>query len=139
MKLFRMGAFALLAVVAISLSSCNKYEEGSNFSLLSAKARLVNTWTVLSATANGTDISAGIPDNYTINKDGSYVATWTAGGLSVNDNGKWEFNSDKTQVTLTDSDGDQSVWKILMLKNKDLKVQLLDNTSIVTIITLEGE
>jgi len=106
MKLFRLGAFALLAVVAISLSSCNKYEEGSNFSLLSSKARFVNTWKVLSATANGTDI---------------------------------RFNSDKTQVTLTDSDGDQSVWKILMLKNKDLKVQLVDNTSIVTVITLEGE
>jgi hypothetical protein len=140
MKLFRIGAFALLALTAVAVTSCSKYEEGSKFTLLSAKARLVNTWTLVAATSDGTDIMGFMPDmKIEIKKDGTYTTTWTSGGLSTSDSGTWAFNSDKTQVAMTDSNGDVSNSKIIMLKNKDLKLQDADNTSSVDIFTFEGE
>ena len=47
-------SFAILSLVFV-LASCNKYEEGANFSLRSAKARLVGVWDLekVTVTAGG--------------------------------------------------------------------------------------
>jgi hypothetical protein len=56
--------------------------------------------------------------------------------LTTDDNGTWEFNSDKTTISTTDSDGDVSTATITMLKNKMMKLKTVDG-SFTTIVTLE--
>lgn len=117
-------AFAVLAVV---MTACNKYEEGANFSLRSAKARLVNTWTLVSYTIDGSSQTINGTLTYDIQKDGTAIVTASSGGFSFSDTGSWEFNSDKTSVILTDSNGGTDTYELVMLKNKDLKWRQTDN------------
>jgi len=42
----------LLAVLSVSITTCNKYEEGSKFTVLSKKSRMVNHWKILKITTN---------------------------------------------------------------------------------------
>ena len=52
MKYLALLSFAF----ALVFSSCNKYSEGPNFSLLTKKARVVNDWTLDSYTKDGTEL-----------------------------------------------------------------------------------
>ena len=52
MKYLSLLSFAVIFV----FSSCNKYSEGPNFSLLTKKARVVNDWTLDSYTKDGTEL-----------------------------------------------------------------------------------
>ena len=54
MKNLIVYSFAL-SVVAVSISSCGKYEEGPKFTLLSKKARITNTWKFTKSENNGID------------------------------------------------------------------------------------
>ena len=119
-------AFALLALV---VTSCSKYEEGSKFTVLTKKQRLVNTWTMSKTTVvddnngNSADITANMPDiTIDIKKDGTYTFTSTSGSFSNTDNGTWVFSSDKLNVLQTDSNGDTESAVIIKLKNKELKM-----------------
>lgn len=137
MKRFKFAVVALLALstVAVSTSSCSKYEEGSKFTLLTKKARLVGEWTLDNYTVNGTsqDMS-GTTLKMDIKKDGTYTSTWSSGGFSSSESGKWEFNSDKSSIVTTDSDGDVTTTEILRLANKELKFRDVDG-SVTTIMT----
>ena len=78
MKSFiRTAAFLLLAVSAIAVASCGKYEEGPGFSLLSKKARIVGEWSLSSMTVNGQsqDLS-GTTVAVNIKKDGTYTVDY---------------------------------------------------------------
>ena len=129
MKLFRIGAFALMAVAAIAMTSCGKYEQGPGFSLLSKKARITGDWTLDVVTVNGAaqDIS-GYTVNVSIEKDGTFTVKWTSGGFSVEDKGTWKFSDDKTKLIVTDQDGDVSESEIVRLANKELKLKDVDGT-----------
>ena len=129
MKLFRLGAFALLAVTAIAMTSCGKYEEGPGFSLLSKKARITGEWTLSEVKVNGTaqDIS-GATITVSIQKDGAYIVKWSSGGFSAEDAGTWKFSDDKTKLIVTDQDGDISESEIVRLANKELKLKDVDGT-----------
>ncbi|MFT6924319.1 MAG: hypothetical protein ACJA1C_003341 [Crocinitomicaceae bacterium] len=123
-------AFALLALV---VTSCSKYEEGSKFTLLTKTQRLVNTWTMTKTTVtdnsngNTVDITSQMPDiTVNIKKDGTYTYTQTVGSFSNIDNGTWVFSSDKLTVILTDSNGDTETATIIKLKNKELKMSTTD-------------
>lgn len=125
------SAFAVLSLVFV-LASCNKYEEGANFSLLSAKARLVNTWHLQKTTVtSGGFSSESTSDNVTveIKKDGTYSSSGTYFGFTFTDNGTWEFNSDKTQVLMTNSNGDVTSSTIIKLKNKELTLENVDGST----------
>ena len=69
-----MKSLALLSLFAIIfLSSCNKYSEGPNFSLLTRKARITNDWVLESYTKDGTDLyDASYEMNLSIEKDGTF-------------------------------------------------------------------
>ena len=123
-----------LFIVAVAFSSCDKYDEGANFSLLTAKMRLVNHWEMTKVTAsNGNttyDATGSFPSTILkIKKDDTYEVIYTAGNLTWSDTGTWEFNSDKTTVTTTDDNGDTATYTIIKLKNKELKLELLDGST----------
>ena len=129
-----MFAFALLTVV---VTACSKYEEGSNFTLLTKTSRVANTWKITALTADGNDImSLNAVSQIVATKDGDWDVTYTAFGLSTVDEGKWEFSSDKTKLITTDESGDVTESTIVKLTKDELKVTRTDN-GVVYNTTLE--
>lgn len=131
----KLFTFALLALV---VTACSKYEEGSKFTLLTKKARMVNTWTLTSYTVDGDAQTISGTQKYDLQKDGTAVVSWSSGGFTASDTGKWDFNSDKTSVIFTDSNGDTDTFEIVQLKNKDLKLRQIVS-GVTGIWTLSGE
>jgi len=121
-KLVGLGIVAILALSVI-VSSCGKYEEGSNFTFLTAKARIVNTWTLSSYSINDVTQTLGSSLTYKFEKNGKATVTLTIGGFPLSDIGTWELSVDKTELILKDSAGTVSTYEIVQLKNKDLKVR----------------
>ncbi|MFK7784554.1 MAG: hypothetical protein AB8B56_05555 [Crocinitomicaceae bacterium] len=114
---------AFLFIVAVSFTACDKYEEGANISLLTAKMRITNSWVSSSytyETAAGTSTSN--TSELTIESDGSFSYTVTISPFpSSTVTGTWGFNSDKTQLLLTEGNS-VDTWDIIKLKNKELKL-----------------
>lgn len=130
-KSFFYSTVAVLSLIFV-LGSCNKYEEGSNFSILTAKARLVNTWTLDKVTVTNGSVSSETTNNdvtLIIKKDGSYTSYGTYWGFTFSDDGTWEFNSDKTAVLFTNSNGDVTTNTIIKLKNKELSLETVDGNT----------
>ena len=139
-KLFSLGLVAMLALTAV-VSSCGKYEEGSKFTLLSAKSRVVNDWSLTGATYNGTEIISLYPTiKMSFKKDDTYTTSFTAGGLTTTETGTWAFNNDKTALLLT-ATGSATVdtQTIVMLKSKMMKLKSTDTAGGVTILTIEQQ
>lgn len=134
-KSIYFAAFALLSVMFV-FSSCNRYDEGANFSLLTAKARLVNTWTMASSSyesGGNTTTNTGFSEVIVIfSKDNSYSYTGKYLGFPFSEAGNWAFNSDKTSVIMTEDNGDVETWKLIKLKNKELKVSTPLNNGTLT-------
>lgn len=121
---FKLFAFAL---VALMVASCSKYEEGSNFSLLSKKSRVANTWEVSTLTANGIDISSlSSVSQITATKDGVWTTTYTIAGISTDNVGTWEFNDDATTITIVDNNGTTTM-TIIKLKKDEMKLSNEEN------------
>jgi len=141
MKLIlKTSALLMFALAMVAVTSCNKYEEGSNFSLLSAKARMVNTWTLTKVEYNGNDVTSSYPGiKSELKKDNTYTTTFTLGSFSTQESGKWDFNSDKTALIITpNGQSANDPVTIVMLKNKMLKVKDVDGSN-TTIMTYSGE
>ena len=134
----RTNLFILL-FGALSLFSCNRYDEGSNFSLLTAKARAVGEWVVTSITVNGQDITNTFPSvKASIKDDNTYVLSFSVFGFKTYENGSWAFNDDKTRFIMTSEDGNVSDRRIIMLKNKMMKLEEINaGNGDVTIWQLE--
>lgn len=125
---------AFLFLVAVSFTACDKYEEGSNFSLLTAKMRVVNHWKLTKITGtNGNttyDATGNFPSTILkIKDDNTYEVTYTVGNFNTSDNGTWEFNSDKTSLIATDNGGDIINYTIIKLKNKELTLEYVDGST----------
>jgi hypothetical protein len=136
MKLImKTSALLMFALAMVAVTSCNKYEEGSNFSLLSAKARIVNNWKVVKVTfENSGFTTTSTPDiKIAIKKDNTYTTTYTSGSTSYSESGTWAFNSDKTQVIFTDADNDSMTSTIVKLKNKELTLENVDGSTTTTV------
>lgn len=137
MKLFKVGAMALLTLAVVA--SCSKYEEGSKFTLLSKKARLVGEWKVTNIEVNGTAQNLnGFTYNNEFEKDGTFTSTVVYGGTTFTDQGTWKFSDDKADLIVTNSNGDVTTLEIVRLASKDLKVKETDGSD-VTITTCEKQ
>ena len=130
---FAKIGFAILLGTATLVSSCNKYEEGPSFSLLSAKMRITGDWTATAMTVNNEDTDmTNLDMTVSINNDGTFssetVTTIVIGSLSssytTTEVGTWDFNSDKTSVLMM-VDGASSATEatILKLENKEMKLR----------------
>ena len=139
-KLLTLSLFTF-ALSTLLLTSCNKYEEGSNFSLISKTSRMVNNWemTKLEQT-NGTataDITSTVDYiELDMNEDNTYEKR-TALTILVQiinvETGTWAFNNDKTQVLLNASDGTTTTCDIIKLKKDELKISYSENSILSTI------
>ena len=136
------ASFAFLSLVFI-LTSCDKYEEGANFSLLPAKVRLVNTWTLTSNIINGGSVMvSGATTKWDIKKNGSVTVANISSLGTISDDGNWEFNEDKTKLILTNLGLTDGTYDLIMLKNKDLKLrqsEVIFGSDVVTEWTFTGE
>lgn len=130
---FAKIGFAILLGTATLVSSCNKYEEGPSFSLLTAKMRITGDWTATAMTVNNEDTDmTNLDIKVSINNDGTYAAetvtTVVIGSLSSSytstEVGTWDFNSDKTSVLMLE-DGASSATEatILKLENQEMKLR----------------
>ena len=132
MNFVKIG-FAILLGTATLVSSCNKYEEGPSFSLLTAKMRITGDWTATAMTVDNqnSDLS-NIDITVSIKNDGTYaletITTIVVGSLSSSytssEVGTWDFNSDKTSVLMLE-DGASSATEatILKLENQEMKLR----------------
>jgi hypothetical protein len=134
---------ALLFIVAVSFTACDKYEEGANVSLLTAKMRVTNVWTSSAFTYETALVtSTSSTSVLTIEKDGNFTAVTTLSPLpSSTTTGTWGFNSDKTQLLLTNGNS-VDTWDIIKLKNKELKLKQVGSflgSETITTIEYNGE
>ena len=139
MKKIIIYSFLFISLGA-GFSSCGKYEEGPNFTLLSKKARITNTWKFTSQTQNGIDVTPD-PMSYsltkTLKKDGTLDADLTIFSQPFTSSGSWAFSDDKEDLILTDPTGTQT-YEILKLTNSELKVSNIQNgDEIVTTYTAQ--
>lgn len=140
-RILSLGLVALFASTLL-LSSCSKYDEGSNFTLLSKKSRMVNNWHLMSARVGGFEINlSGTSTHLELSKDGSakYTETYTVLGTIYEGitNGTWEFNDDKSKLVLTETGASVSdEITILKLTKDEMKTEQIDpSTGSVSIET----
>ncbi len=139
----------LLAVVMAGmfmLNSCGKYEEGPSFSILGKTSRITGVWKIDKMIVN--NVEQTITEEFgavrfELMKDGKGKVIYSFGGLSINVNLEWKFNSDKTHVSMRMQDiTDTTVWgewvesEILRLTNKELWVKESDTDGGVTTETI---
>ncbi len=138
MKLFSKSlAIAALAISALTITSCSKYDEGSKFTVLTAKQRISNDWKITVIETNGNNVTSYYPTiSVDIKKDETFSRTDVAGNLTATYTGTWSFNGDKTKVTLTYSDNSTTTMDIVMLKDKSMKLKEVDGNE-TTIYTFE--
>jgi hypothetical protein len=109
----------MVALFALVLTGCHKFEDGPAFSLRTVKARVTGTWTVESATDNGVDVtslSQALIGTWTIAKDNTYKLS----GLAQ-ESGTWKLGEDKDDIFFTPSNGGtMESYRILRCKNKEL-------------------
>ncbi|MBU3660524.1 MAG: hypothetical protein FGM14_11665 [Flavobacteriales bacterium] len=138
MKLYKL---AFIALIITLLSSCNKYEEGPNFSLSSKKSRLVGEWKLVKQTENGSEIDLqNINATAVIAENGTYSIKFTLYilGIPITDDsdGKWKFNANKTQVIFTETGATSSSFRtIIKLAENELKLKEINNDGDIIIAT----
>jgi hypothetical protein len=126
--------FSVLSLIVATtfLSSCSKYDEGSYFTLLTKKSRMVNNWHLMSASVGGFEINlSGISKHLELSKDGLYKYTesfiilgQTLGEITY---GTWEFNADKSKLVLTETGATiTDEYTILKLTKDELKTEQVD-------------
>lgn len=109
-----MKNIVIIAIVALFIVSCSKYEEGPSMSLASKTARLINDWEVEKVIENGIDITTDYkimyPDqsfhyfrNYTLKQVENETELAKA----------WEWGEDKETIIIT--------WKLLETEHVQTK------------------
>lgn len=136
--------FSVLSLIVATtfLSSCSKYDEGSKFTLLTKKSRMVNNWHLTSIVQDGAALNmSGILLDMNLMKDGSATTTlsYTVLGQTFTDvtNGTWEFNDDKSKLVLTETGTTVTdEYTILKLAKDEMKTEQVDaSTGSVSINT----
>lgn len=120
MKKISFIAAIAFGALALTTTSCGKYEDGPKFSLLTKKKRLCQTWDAKSIVySNGTTFEDS--DDATLAFDKGGDVTITDGGIGLT--GTWEFSSDKEKITTTYTvfgSTDTETFTITRLTNKEL-------------------
>jgi hypothetical protein len=108
---------ALAGATTLAVSSCGKYEDGPNFSLLTKKSRVAGDWNVKSI---GSEVfQNGYSLSMTFDKDGSMSYKYSYGTYSYSYAGTWDFSSDKENLVIN-VDGGIDTLEIKRLKNKEM-------------------
>ncbi len=120
----------VLTAFAFATPSCNKYEDGPKFTLLTKKMRLTNDWDIVEYEDSDGDVVAdNSSDYFSFEKDGTYRANY--GNFSYK--GEWEFADNKEKLAISYQEGSITVTEkreILRLTNKELWLKDSDGTII---------
>jgi len=115
--------------LALLLGACAKYDEGSNFSIISARQRVINTWTLTKYEVNNVDQTNGNPGlEVAFYKDDTFKRTFNF-GLQISDKGTWSFGGAKSTLILKLENGNVETYKIVQLKDKAMKVERVDGAT----------
>ncbi len=127
----------LIALVAILVSNCKKYEEGPAFTLLTKKARISNTWELDKYYENGVDKTNDAKTAFKdfkliIDKNNmKYSKSFSAFGLlAYGETGSWKFTSDMESIEFDPENYSLApyTWKIIKLKNTSLGFSYTSNS-----------
>lgn len=113
--------FSILAVFLSCLmitSSCGKYEEGPEFTVLTKKQRLIGDWKIVEAMIDGQTQNVEDYAEYTLTFERNGTARITYGALFHE--GTWEFIDDKKKLRTIDFTGQMTEPTIIRLTNKEL-------------------
>lgn len=113
--------FSILVVFLSCLvitSSCGKYEEGPEFTVLTKKQRLIGDWKIVEAMIDGQAQNVDDYSDYTLTFERDGTARITYGALTHK--GTWEFIEDKTKLRTLDLTGQTAEPTIIRLTNKEL-------------------
>lgn len=136
-----MKKYLSILSIVILLASCSKYDEGPIVSLRSKKQRAANTWQVsLSTNASGGDnTDQYLTATYVLNEDGS--ASFSDTDDQIEASGTWSFTDSKKVISINLSGTNSGQvynaifnWKIIRLKEKEMKVEVVENLSKQTLI-----
>lgn len=113
-----------IAVVAFTLPSCSKYEDGPEISLLSKKNRVTNSWEVEKATEDGNDVTSSYEQfELEIRDDNSttLAARYSSGDATIvfETDGTWEFQNNKADLKLDYENDDADRTYIILRLTKD--------------------
>jgi hypothetical protein len=121
--------FILALGLIVTQSGCKKYENGPTISLSSKKSRIAADWEFKKVTYNDMDITTEfLGYTWEINKDETFKIVFEN---SVEDNGIWEFVTDKEAIDVKYSDGSIERYLIKQLKSKEMWLELNDFGNII--------
>jgi hypothetical protein len=122
--------FFVLATI-ISISSCNKYENGPSVSFRSKVHRIANTWKYENYVVNGVEL-AGNPEYQTLkqfwapNGEMNTTSINQVTGLASSVSGKWELVDNDKKIRVTQNNVVQGIpdlvtmYTILKLANNEM-------------------
>ena len=120
---------AALFISTLIFSSCKKYSEGPNYSMLTRKARLCNDWELKAYSVSGNNaFEVDYTTKLSIDKDGTYSMSTTFNALGQiqgeYSNGRWEFaEKDETLYFYEDTTSNPThEYSIKELRNKELVI-----------------
>lgn len=126
MKTATFNFFSVIVMCGLTFQSCSKYEYGPEFTVLTKKQRVTNSWEVDRAYDDGDDVTSSYDEyDLILNRDQSATLTATYGGSDTQvifaTNGTWEFLDQGGQLYLDmeDDDADQTYF-ILRLTEDEL-------------------
>lgn len=128
-----MKRIFFVPAVLVLFIACNKYEDGTEFSLQSKTNRISNRWVISATMMNGTDNTLQYCSYYqryqmNIGRDGQYSIWYQPNGIDYqSESGEWDFKDNKTQIVLTSSAGKTKEFRISCLEQKDLRLKYNDN------------
>ena len=120
-----------ICVLSLSVTSCRKYEEGSNFSLIGKKMRLTGDWMLYEVTdayGNNVDLSSQ-GENLTLKYDETFEKTvieYNGGNANVLSriSGSWRFVDEKKSLALINKiENIDLKYTIVRLTNSELKIR----------------
>ena len=116
-KLKKISGISAVGITVLAASSCGKYDDGPNISLMSKKSRVVGPWNVKSI---GSQIlTNGYSLTLDFDKKGSLIETIAYSGGNYSYAGSWAFATNKENLMLT-ANGDVTMYEIKRLTNKEM-------------------
>jgi hypothetical protein len=125
MSKVRSGVFSVLIVVF--MASCNRFEDGPSFSLMSAKARLTGEWEVIDFVGPESEVNDYLNNGFEwffeFEKNGEGQLEHRYDGYQYSYSMDWELDEDELSMTLSNM-SETLTWEIQRLTNKELEMQL---------------
>ena len=123
----------ILSTIAIAFlaTSCKKYPDGPEFTLLTKKERISGNWRIEQVIVNGYDVTNSYNlwygSNYQLNiaKSGGYIISG-----NYPDHGTWDFVNSKDDVSFVSQEGNGTkTYKILRLEKESMWFQDVDTSN----------